>query len=84
MTYNIIQKIVIFYGTGWSTKLILSLESVDYFGTHGYFSGWKKEESLRPKLQQSFNGEANWSGVINFHCMQMSLMISMRVFFGDH
>ena len=46
MTYNIIQKIVIFYGTCWSTKLIRSLESVDYFGTNGYFSGWKKEESL--------------------------------------
>ena len=28
-------------------------------------------------------GEANWLGVINFHCMQMSLMISMRFFFGD-
>ena len=46
MTYNIIQKIVIFYGTCWSTKLIRSLESVDYFGTNGYFSRWKKEESL--------------------------------------
>ena len=46
MTYNIIQKIVIFYGTDWSTKLILLLESVDYFGTNGFFSGWKKEESL--------------------------------------
>ena len=84
MTYHIVQKIVIFYGTGWSTKLILLLESVDYFGTNGFFSGWKKEESLWAKLQQSFNGEAtcNWLGVINFHCMQMILMMSMR-FFGD-
>ena len=44
MAYNIIQKIVIFYGL--VHKINLSLESVDYFGTHGYFSGWKKEESL--------------------------------------
>ena len=29
---------------------ILSLESVDYFGTSDYFSGWKKEQSLSAKL----------------------------------
>ena len=36
------------------------------------------------KLQRNFaDGEANWSGVVNFHCMQMSLVISMRFYFGD-
>ena len=34
----------------------------------------------------SINGadsEANWSGVVNFHCMQMSLVLSMWFIFGD-
>ena len=47
---------------------ILSLESVDYFGTNEYFS-------------ENFFGEAiNWSGVVSFHCMQVGLVISMRFF----
>ena len=30
------------------------------------------------------DGEANWSGVVNFHYMQMVLVMSMRfVFFDD-
>ena len=45
---------------------ILSFESIDYFGTSEYFS-------------DNFDGEAiNWSGVVNFHCMQMSLMMSVQ------
>ena len=32
---------------------------------------------------QNFDGEANWSGVVNFHCMQMSLVIRMLFIFGD-
>jgi len=37
-------------------------ESVDYFGTTGHFS-------------ENFAGEAvNWSGAVNFHWMQMSLL----------
>ena len=47
---------------------ILSLESVDYFGTSEHFSGRKKEESLWAKLQRNFDGEANWSGVANESC----------------
>ena len=27
--------------------------------------------------EQNFDGEANWSGVVNFHCMQRSLEVSM-------
>ena len=33
--------------------------------------------------EQNFDGEANWSGVVNFHCMQMSLVVSMRFIFND-
>jgi len=28
--------------------------------------------------EQNFDGEANWSGVVNFHCMQMSFVLSMH------
>ena len=35
----------------------------------------KKEESELAKLR--------WSGVVNFHCMQMTLVMSMRFIFGD-
>ena len=49
--------------------LILLPESIDYFGKNEYFS-------------ENFNGEAiNWSGVVNFLCMQMSLAISMHFIF---
>ena len=27
--------------------------------------------------------EANWSSVVNYHCMQMSLVLSVRFTFGD-
>ena len=27
--------------------------------------------------EPNFHGEANWSSVVNFHCMQMSLLMSM-------
>jgi len=34
--------------------------------------------------EQAFDGEANWSAVVNFHYMQMVLVMSMRfVFFND-
>ena len=36
-------------------------------------------------MEQNFDGEANWSGVVNFHsvhCVQMSLVMSMRFIFG--
>ena len=33
--------------------------------------------------EQNFDGEANWSAVVNFHCMQMGLVTSMRFIFGD-
>ena len=43
-------------------------EFTDYFGESEYFS-------------ENFDGEAiNWSGVVNFHCVQMSLVMSMHLF----
>ena len=60
-----------FSGTGRSANSIGSLESVDNFGTSEYF-------------RENFDGEAiNWSGVENFHCMKMSLVMSMRFIFDD-
>ena len=43
-------------------------ESVDYFETKKYFRRRKKENLY----EQNFDGEANRSGVVNFHCMQTS------------
>ena len=63
-------ELVSFSGTCRSTNSIGSLESVDNFGASEYFS-------------ENFDGEAiNWSGVENFHCMKMSLVMSMRFVFG--
>ena len=49
---------------------ILSLESVDYFGASQHY--WEYELLKLP-----------WSGVVNFHCMQMSLGMSVWFIFGD-
>ena len=55
---------------------ILSLESVDHFGTGEHYSVvQKKLESSLAKLR--------WSGVVNLHCMQMAVAMSMRFIFGD-
>ena len=51
-------------------KELITVEQV-----HDYFNGQKKEESWLAK--------ANWTGVVNFYCMQKSLMMSMRFIFGD-
>ena len=32
---------------------------------------------------QNFEGEVNWSAVVNFYCMQMGLVTSMWFIFGD-
>ena len=58
---------------------ILLLESIDYFGTSDNFSGRKKNNLA----EQNFDGEANWLAVVNFHGMQMSLVMSMRFIFRD-
>ena len=33
--------------------------------------------------KQNVDSAAYWSGVVNFHCMQMTLVMSMRPIFGD-
>ena len=33
--------------------------------------------------KQNFDGEGNWLGVVSFHCLQRSLVMSMRFIFGD-
>ena len=74
--FNIIERYNVRVG-----PRILSLESVDYFGTSDYVSG-RKKNNLN---EQNFDGGANWSGVVNFHsvhCVQMSLVMSMRFIFG--
>ena len=40
----------------------------------------KKKKDLN---EHDFEGEANCSGVVGFHCMQMSLVMSMLSIFGD-
>ena len=40
----------------------------------------KKKKSLDA---QNFDGEANWSGAVNFYCTQMSLVMSVWVYLGD-
>ena len=52
---------------------ILSLESVDYLGTSEHYWLVEKKRILISKT----------AGVVNFHCMQMHLVMSMRFIFGD-
>ena len=33
--------------------------------------------------EPNVDGEANWLDVVNFHCMQISLVMSMQFIFGD-
>ena len=56
----------------WVSPQILSLGSINYFGTTEHFSGQKKKNL---NLIVS---------VVNFHCMQMSLVMSMQFIFRDN
>ena len=67
------ERLRAFSGTGWSTKAWITLEQV-------ITSVVGKKNNL---AEQNFDGEANWSAVVNFHCMQMGLVTSMRFIFGD-
>ena len=57
----------------YSLKALINLEQV-------ITSAVNKKNKVN---EQNFGGEANWSGVVNFHCMQMSLVMSMRFVFND-
>ena len=80
---------------------MLSLESVDYFGTSEYFfSGRRKnvygdKRGWRGKQQQAnrhiniyltlLNPDSLTLGrVVNFHCLQMKLVMSIWFIFGDN
>ena len=54
-------------------KVLITLKQVITSG------GREKEQSLN---EQNFDGEANWSGVVNFHCTPRSFVMSMRFIFG--
>ena len=54
-------------------KVLITLEQVNG-------SVVEKKENLN---KQNFDGEAHWPGVVNFHCMQMSLVMSMQIICGD-
>ena len=73
------SKMSSFFRTDWSMNNYIMLESVNYFGTSEYFSGRKKKTPYK----QNFNGKANWLGVVNFCCVQMSLVKSMWFIFSD-
>ena len=40
-------------------------------------------EKKKNLYDQNFDGEANWSGVVNFHSMQVSLVMNMQFIYGD-
>ena len=54
---------------------ILSLESVDYFGTSEHY--WVVEKKRRENLTVT---KLRWSSVVNFHCMQMVLWWACDLF----
>ena len=58
---------------------ILSLESVDYFGTSEHYC---VVEKIKIKIRILIR-KLRWSGVVNFHCRQMALIMSMRFIFDD-
>ena len=64
----------------WVGPRILSPKSVDYFGTSELSSGRKKKRIFISKtLMVGLTGRV----LENFHCMQISLVMSMRFFVGE-
>ena len=53
--------------------MLITLEQVN---------GSEVEKKENPN-KQNFDGEAHLSGVVNFHCMQRSLVMSIQIIFGD-
>ena len=56
----------------WVRPRIMSLESIDYFARCEHFSGRKKKKR-RILISKTL--------IANFHCMQMSLVMSVWVYF---
>ena len=59
-------------------KVLITLEEVNT-------AQWsRKRRMLMGKTSiNSADDEANWSGIVNFHCMQMTLVSSVWFIFGD-
>ena len=74
MAYNIIQKIVIFYGLVHKINSIASKHWL-LWDKWTLLTSWKKYKNLLENLR--------WLGVVNFHCMQMVLVMRMQFIFGD-
>ena len=66
-----------FSETGRSTNSIAWKRLLLWNNWLSYFSGRKQEQSF----EQNLDGETNWSGIVNFHCMQKSLVMSMRLYY---
>ena len=58
-------------------KALISLEQVNTLVS-------KQRRICMSKTLAKLRYEAKWSGVVNFHCMQMSLVMRIRFFFGDN
>ena len=59
----------------------INAEDVELFWNESVYEFYRLKALIT--LEQMNNGEANWSAVVNFHCMQMSLVMSRPFFFGD-
>ena len=70
-----------FSGTGRSTN---SIAWKRWLLWNKWILQWsKKKKNLLKWAKLQSIGEANWLGVVNFLCMQISLVMSMRFILGD-
>ena len=73
-----LRKTSSFSGTGRSTN---SIAWKRWLLWNKWLLKWSEKENNPNK--QNFDGEGNWLGVVDFHCLQRSLVMSMRFIFGD-
>ena len=60
---------------------ILLLESVDYFGTSEHY--WVVRKKKKKEEEESYVAKLRWSGVVNFHFMQIAPVMRIRFIVGD-
>ena len=73
-----LRKMSTFTGTGWSTN---SITWKSWLLWNKWLLQWSKKKNNFNV--QNFDGQANWSGVWNFHCLQISFVMSTRFIFGN-
>ena len=66
-----------FFGTGRFTN------SIAWKRWNKWLLQWSKQKKNSNLNEHNFDSEDNWSGVVNFHCTQMSLVMSIRFIFGN-